>query len=86
MTVDTVERGPVVLLALPFRFRCEINLAREAMSGPGRDALDLLITSPWMNGFSASTTVPTRTRYRVGIGPYGFEQHATAILCATFGA
>ena len=24
---DTVERGPVVLLALPFRFRCEINFA-----------------------------------------------------------
>jgi hypothetical protein len=29
MMLDTVERGPAVLLALPFRFRYEINFARE---------------------------------------------------------
>ena len=31
--VVQAERGPVVLLALPFRYRYEINFAREAVPG-----------------------------------------------------
>jgi hypothetical protein len=52
-----------VLLALPFRYRHEINCAREVMPGPSRDTLakGLLITGWSVNGASASTAVPIRS-------------------------
>jgi hypothetical protein len=37
--LDTVKCGPVVLLALPFRYRYEINFARDATPGRSRDRL-----------------------------------------------
>jgi hypothetical protein len=82
----TVERGTVVLLALPFRYRYEINFARELYPTGAGTPIGLLITSPSIDGFSASIGVRIRVYRLRETGSDGLELHATATLCATLGA
>ena len=75
-----------MLLALPFRYRYEINFARKAMPGRSRGALETYSLRVRPFGVS-SRSQPSRSRHHVyvGLGRTDVNGMQTANLYATLG-